>query len=150
MPRNAACRDRRRVTAGPLLHMAESTERDGQRPHTVRDLDPRSLTQFILCAVVFVILSCPYPLPRRIAIPPSTMLSILLSLLVLPPTALGGVQLHSRAAQSIAVCTQQFAWMDNSKNISPCQVAASLDALCNNGSTPPPCLKRGHRSSKHE
>lgn len=52
----------------------------------------------------------------------------------------GGIQLHSRAAQSIAVCTQEFSWMDNSKNISPCQVLASVDALCNNGSTLLPSL----------
>ncbi|KIM37867.1 hypothetical protein M413DRAFT_448139 [Hebeloma cylindrosporum] len=51
-----------------------------------------------------------------------------------------GIQLHSRAAQSIAVCTQDFSWMDNSKNTSPCQVLASVDALCNNGNWIVPAL----------
>ena len=63
------------------------------------------------------------------------MLPILLSFLLASTTAVGGIRLHPRAAQSIAVCTQEFAWMDNSKNTSPCQVVASLDAICNNGST---------------
>jgi hypothetical protein len=44
-----------------------------------------------------------------------------------------GLRLEARAGQSSAVCTSSFAWMENSNHDSPCQVAASVDALCNNG-----------------
>ncbi|KAF9527100.1 hypothetical protein CPB83DRAFT_856746 [Crepidotus variabilis] len=36
-------------------------------------------------------------------------------------------------AQSAAICNLQYAWMANSDNISPCQLAANVDALCNSG-----------------
>ena len=39
-------------------------------------------------------------------------------------------------AQSAATCTKDYAWMGTSKGASPCQAAANLNALCNNGSTP--------------
>ncbi|KIM39043.1 hypothetical protein M413DRAFT_29611 [Hebeloma cylindrosporum] len=54
--------------------------------------------------------------------------------------AVGGVPLYSRAAQSLAVCSTQYAWLDNSKRFSPCQVAASVDALCNSGNWILPAL----------
>ncbi|CAA7266365.1 unnamed protein product [Cyclocybe aegerita] len=41
--------------------------------------------------------------------------------------------LESRAAQSEATCTSDFAWMENSNRLSPCQVASQVNALCNNG-----------------
>lgn len=44
------------------------------------------------------------------------------------------MRLESRAAQTSAICSSSFAWAQNSKGASPCQVAASVDALCNNGS----------------
>ncbi|KAF8972538.1 hypothetical protein BDZ97DRAFT_1752438 [Flammula alnicola] len=61
------------------------------------------------------------------------MLSTAFSILVGSATLAKGMLLESRAAQSQAVCSTSFAWMDNSKGVSPCQVAASVDALCNNG-----------------
>ena len=116
---------------------------EGRCRHLIWSIEPRSPIQVpsLTLSKTGVIPSCSEPsLCRRIA-QLFTMLPILLSFLA-ASTAVGGIQLHSRAAQSIAVCTQEFSWMDNSKNTSPCQVAASVDALCNNGSTLLPSLQR--------
>ena len=49
-------------------------------------------------------------------------------------TSAAGMRLESRAAQTSAICSSDFTWAENSKQASPCQQAASVDALCNNGS----------------
>ncbi|KAF8798289.1 hypothetical protein BYT27DRAFT_7123403 [Phlegmacium glaucopus] len=46
--------------------------------------------------------------------------------------AASGLRLQSRAATTQAVCPSDFAWANNSKSESPCQVLANVDALCNN------------------
>src|SRR6266545_3222916 len=59
------------------------------------------------------------------------MLPVLLLLTLGRPTLVKG-----DLAQTAATCISEYAWMGTSKGVSPCQVAASLNALCNNGSTP--------------
>ncbi|KJA21933.1 hypothetical protein HYPSUDRAFT_41541 [Hypholoma sublateritium FD-334 SS-4] len=56
-----------------------------------------------------------------------------LFVIVAVSTLVAGMRLESRAAQTSAICSSDFAWTQNSKGASPCQVAASVDALCNNG-----------------
>lgn len=48
----------------------------------------------------------------------------------------GGTQvpLHVRSAQTAAVCTGDYAWADNSKNDSPCLLAAKVNGACHGGS----------------
>jgi len=44
------------------------------------------------------------------------------------------VPLHVLAAQTGAVCSGDYAWADNSKKVSPCQLAANVNGACNGGS----------------
>jgi len=48
-------------------------------------------------------------------------------------TVLGLHFVHGQIAQTNATCTSDYAWMGNSKNTSPCMVAAQLNSQCNDG-----------------
>lgn len=63
------------------------------------------------------------------------------ALVVAGAASLGmGMRLESRAAQTSAICMSQFAWMQNTKGASPCQVTSSVNAVCNNGNWIVPAL----------
>jgi len=70
--------------------------------------------------------------------PSSVSISMILeAVLVMSSAAFTTAQLprlDARAFSSSAVCMSQFSWTDNSKNISPCDVAASVFGTCG-GST---------------
>ncbi|PPQ87839.1 hypothetical protein CVT25_009491 [Psilocybe cyanescens] len=68
------------------------------------------------------------------------MLSILLTLAASTSFAHGAGVLQQRAAQTSAVCTSDFTWMDNAQSTSPCQVVTQLNAICNNGNYEIPAI----------
>lgn len=59
---------------------------------------------------------------------PFIMFSLLLLLSLAGPHLVNG-----QIAQTNATCSSDYSWMGNSKGSSPCQVAAQLDAQCNDG-----------------
>ena len=67
--------------------------------------------------------------------PGSLPLNIMLALLLVGALPLvAATTLQKRVVQVQATCGVDYPWSTNSKNESPCQVAAKLDAICNNGS----------------